>query len=141
MGKAIHRQIEILLVQDKPRDVKILRECLQTVSFPCCMAVVSDMESALAFLQRHTPYTGAPRPDLVLLDSYLPKQSGWEALAWMRARPLFTDIPIVMLTRLFSQFDEERIEQLQPTRCLLKPRGSEDLLRVGKAIEKVISYG
>jgi CheY-like chemotaxis protein len=115
-----------------------LGECLRNVTFPYHLSTVRTGEEALAFLQRHAPYTEAPRPALVLLNSHLPKQSGWGILAWMRARPFFTSIPVVILTRIFSPFDEERIEQLQPTRCLLKPRDPEDYLRVGQALERVI---
>ena len=132
-------RIEMLLVEDNPPDVKLLEECLREAKFPYHLSVVNDGEAALAFLQRHAPYTEAPRPALMLLDIHLPKQSGWEVLAWVRATPSLTSIPVVILTGVFSPFDEERIEQLQPTRCLVKPREMEDFLRVGQAIEKVIS--
>ena len=137
--KPIYRQREILLVEDKPRDVKLLQECLRNVPFPYYLRTVSDDEAARAFLQRHAPYRAAPRPDLILLDSQLAKHSGWDVLAWLRAQPFLTSIPVVMLKGIFSLLDEERIEQLQPTRCLVKPKESADLLRVGQAIGTVIS--
>ena len=133
-----YEQIEILLVEDNPSDITLLRECLRHVSFPYDLNTVRDGETALAFLQRQAPYRAAPRPDLILLESHLPKQSGWDVLAWLRTQPFLTRIPVVMLTGIFSLLDEERIEQLQPTRCLLKPREPRDYRRVGAAIEGVI---
>ena len=139
MMEPAERRIEILLVEDNPVDAKVLESCLRKRTFPYRLSVVNTGEAALAFLQRHAPYTTAPRPDLILLDIYLPQKSGWDVLAWVRATSALRSIPVVMLTGIFSLLDEERIEQLQPTRCLLKPREPEDYLRVGQAIERVIS--
>jgi len=138
MMEPAERRIEILLVEDNSVDAKVLERCLRNVTFPYHVSTVGDGEAALAFLQRHAPYRAAPRPDLLLLESQLPKHSGWDVLAWLRAQPSLTRIPVVMLTGIFSLVDEERIEQLQPTRCLLKPRDPEDYLRVGAAIEGVL---
>jgi len=138
MMEPAERRIEILLVEDNSVDAKVLERCLRDVTFPYHLSTVGDGEAALAFLQRHAPYRAAPRPDLILLESQLPKHSGWDVLAWLRAQPFLTRIPVVMLTGIFSLLDEERIEQLQPTRCLLKPREPRDYRRVGAAIEGVL---
>jgi two-component system, chemotaxis family, response regulator Rcp1 len=52
-----------------------------------------DGEAALAFLRREAPYEDAPRPDLVLLDLNLPRKSGHEVLAELRADPSCTPSP------------------------------------------------
>lgn len=129
---------EILLVEDNPPDVKLLEECLREVTFSYHLSTVRSGEDAIAFLQRQAPYARAPRPDLILLDIHLPQKSGWDVLAWVRTQPPLSRIPVVMMTGVFSPLDEERIDQLQPTRCLLKPREPEDYLRVGRALEGVI---
>jgi two-component system response regulator len=92
------RQIELLLVEDNPADVKLLQKCLHNVTVPYHLSVVSDGEAALAFLARHAPYTRAPSPALLLLDIHLPKKSGWDVLAWVRAQPSLRSLPVVMLT-------------------------------------------
>jgi CheY-like chemotaxis protein len=132
------RQIELLLVEDNPADVKLLQRCLRHVTVPYHLSVVSDGEAALAFLEHQAPYTLAPSPALLLLDIHLPKKSGWDVLAWVRAQSSLSSLPVVMLTGIFSPYDEERIDRLQPTRCLLKPREPEDYLRVGAAIAGII---
>jgi len=132
-------RIEILLVEDNPPDVKLLEECLREVTFSYHLHTVRSGEDAIAFLQRQAPYARAPKPHLILLDIHLPQKSGWDVLAWVRAHPPLSGIPVVMMTGVFSPLDEERVDQLRPTRCLLKPREREDYLRVGKAVENVIS--
>ena len=139
MREPTEQRIEILLVEDNPADMKLLQVCLNDITLPYHLHTVISGEAALAFLQRQAPYTGAPRPDLILLDIHLPKKSGWDVLAWVRAQPSLSGLPVVMLTGVFSPFDEERVDQLQPTRCLLKPREPGDYPRVGKAIEGVMS--
>jgi two-component system, chemotaxis family, response regulator Rcp1 len=138
MMEPAERRIEILLVEDNSVDTKVLERCLRNVTFPYDLSTISDGAAAIAFLERQAPYTRAPRPDLLLLDIHLPKKSGWDVLAWVRAQSALSHIPVVMLTGIFSLLDEERIGRLQPTRCLLKPRDPEDYLRVGAAIEGVL---
>ena len=72
-------QIEILLAEDDPGDIKLLQECLDDVKFPYHLSIASDGEAVLAFLARQAPYTEAPTPGLILLDIYLP-QKGVSAL-------------------------------------------------------------
>jgi two-component system, chemotaxis family, response regulator Rcp1 len=126
-------QIEILLAEDDPGDIKLLQECLDDVKFPYHLSIASDGEAALAFLARQAPYTEAPTPGLILLDIYLPQKSGWEVLEWVKATPSLSNIPVVMLTGTLSPFDEKERDCLQPTRCLLKPttvKGYRDLAKV-----------
>jgi CheY-like chemotaxis protein len=125
-------------VEDNPADAKLLTECLREVTFSYHLSLVTDGAAALAFLMRQAPYTKALTPNLILLDIRLPHKSGWDVLAGVRATPSLTHIPVVMLTGIFSPYDEEQIDQLQPTRCLVKPRNLEDCSRVGKVIETVI---
>jgi two-component system, chemotaxis family, response regulator Rcp1 len=132
------RQVEIFLVEDNPIDVQILHRCLRHVTFPYHLSVVNDAEAALAFLQRHAPYTAAPTPDLILLDIYLLGKSGWDILQWLKATPALATLPVVMLTGVLSSLDAQLRDCLQPTLCLEKPitvEGARDLTAI---LEEVI---
>jgi CheY-like chemotaxis protein len=129
---------EILLVEDNPPDVKLVEEGLRHVTVPYHLSVLSDGAAALAFLGRQAPYLLAPRPDLLLLDIHLPQQSGWDVLAWVRAQPTLAGVPVVMLTGIFSPYDEEQSARLQPTRCLVKPSEVGELLRLGHALAGIM---
>src|SRR5215510_12208847 len=67
------RQRALLLVDDNHGDARLLAECLRTLPFPHSLSIITDGDSALAFLQRRAPYAAAPTPDLVLLDIHPPK--------------------------------------------------------------------
>ncbi len=63
----IYEPIEILLVEDNPGDVRLTQEVLRDDKVRNNMRVAKDGVEAVAFLRR----TGAPRPDIILLDPNL----------------------------------------------------------------------
>src|SRR5512143_2370308 len=89
---------DILLVEDNPDDIALTLEAFRVCDQPYRLHVVEDGVEALAFLRRQNGYGEAPRPDLVLLDLNLPKISGYEVLAAIRADRNLCTIPVVVLT-------------------------------------------
>ena len=64
------RAIDVLLIEDDPRDELITREAFEHNKIKNNLHVAHDGEEGLDFLYRRGKYEGAPRPDLVL--AYLP---------------------------------------------------------------------
>lgn len=89
--------LDILLVDDDPADVLIIREALESAA-EHAVHVVEDGLQALAYLRREGPFSGASRPDLVLLDLNLPRKSGQEVLAEVKADPDLRVIPVVIVS-------------------------------------------
>jgi CheY-like chemotaxis protein len=99
------RRVRVLLVEDNPGDVDLIRDSLEEVAPHLDIAVVGDGAQALEYLM---PRSGAPsesagagakpRPDLVLLDLNLPKVSGHEVLAELRRTFELRTLPIVVVT-------------------------------------------
>ena len=88
-------QIEILLVEDNPGDVRLMEEAFKEGSVTSHLNVVGNGEEALAFLRKQEQFTAAPRPDLVILDLNLPRKDGREVLAESKADPDLKRIPVV----------------------------------------------
>src|SRR5262249_53076321 len=101
------KQAEIFLGEDNPGDMRLLHRSVRHTTLPDHLSVVNDAEAALAFLQRHAPYTEAPTPDLILLDIYLLGKSGWDILQWLKATPALAPLPVVMLTGALSSLDAQ----------------------------------
>ena len=90
--------VVILMVEDNPTDVLIAREGLLDAKMPNTLHVADDGIEALEFLRQRGRYTGAPRPDLILLDLNMPRKNGQELLAEIKADEHLKGIPVIILT-------------------------------------------
>ena len=86
--------IVVMLVEDDPGDVVLVREAFAQRKLINELRVVSDGVEALEALRDESQ----PLPDLVLLDLNLPRKDGREVLAEIRADPRMTALPVVILT-------------------------------------------
>jgi two-component system response regulator len=100
--------VEILLVEDDPRDVELTKHALKKENLCNNIHVVADGEEALDFLFGRGMYShrqNGPNPYLVLLDLHLPKVDGLEVLREMKKQPRTRVIPVVVLTSSREQRD------------------------------------
>lgn len=78
----------------------------------------------------------APRPDLILLDVTMPAMDGYEVLRHLRANPDTHEIPVIFVTAMNSDGDEERGLLLGAVDYVTKPiRPAILLARVGAHLE------
>lgn len=127
--------IEVLLVEDDPGDVLMTQEAFEEHKVRNRLNVVSDGAEALAYLRQEGEYTGASRPDLILLDLNLPKRDGREVLAEVKNDPELSQIPVVVLTT--SQADEDivRSYRLHANAYVTKPVDFERFIAVVRQID------
>ena len=115
----------ILLVDDEPRIVQLVRDYLEHGGFT--VLVASDGPSAL-----RTARTG--RPDLVVLDLGLP---GIDGLDVARALRRDSEVPIIMLTARTEESDKLVGLELGADDYLTKPFSPKELLaRVRRAMRR-----
>ena len=129
------KEIEILMVEDNPGDVRLAQEALKDAKVANRMYMVPDGVEAMAFLRRQGKYTDAVRPDLILLDLNLPKKDGREVLAEIKKDPSLRRIPVVILTVSKSEEDIIRTYDLHANCYIAKPVDLDKFLEVVKAIE------
>lgn len=94
-------EIEVLLVEDDPKDVQMTVRELQSGNPRMRIEVARDGEEALDFLFCRGAFSGRSPgnpPKLVLLDLKLPKVDGIHVLREIKARPETRAIPVVALT-------------------------------------------
>ena len=129
------RNIEILLVEDNPGDVRLTQEAFKEGQIRNNLSVVKDGAAALDFLHRRSQYNNAPTPDLILLDLNLPKKNGHEVLEGIKNNLALKAIPVVILTSSDADVDILKAYNLNANCYIKKPVHLEQLLRVVKAID------
>jgi two-component system, chemotaxis family, response regulator Rcp1 len=127
--------VEILLVEDNPGDVRLTREALKEGKVRNRLNVVMDGDAALAYLRREGDYASATRPDLILLDLNLPKKDGREVLAEIKKDPSLRRIPVVILTTSSAEKDVLQTYDLQANCYITKPVQLGEFLSVVKSID------
>ncbi len=71
---------------------------------------------------------------LMLLDLKLPRKSGMEVLAWLRAQPALRRLRVVVLTSSKESGDINRAYELGANSYLVKPVTFDALLEMVKAL-------
>jgi CheY-like chemotaxis protein len=127
--------IEILLVEDNPGDVELTTLAFEESRLQVHLNVVEDGIAAMEFLYRKSAYAKAPYPDLVVLDLNLPKKSGHEVLAEIKANEHFRRIPVVILTTSLAEEDILRAYNLYANCYIKKPVGFSQFMEVVHSIE------
>ena len=115
------QRLELLLVEDNPGDVRLIREAFSAVNKSIRLHLVSDGVEAMAFLRRDGTHADAPRPDFILLDLNLPKMDGREVLAQIKQDKDLKMIPTVVLSSSELEADVLISYQLQANCYLRKP--------------------
>ncbi len=128
------RPLEILLVEDNPGDVELVREALGEEDIPHAVNVVGDGVEALSYLRGEGQYAGALLPDFVLLDLKLPKKGGLEVLAEMKADEILRRIPVIVLSSSDAPDDVLRAYDLQASCYVTKPSDLDEFERVMQTV-------
>ena len=79
----------VLVADDNPDNVTLLREALEAADYTVVVAYDGD-EALLKVAEAN--------PDLIILDVMMPGKDGFETLAQLRSEPATRDIPVVILT-------------------------------------------
>jgi len=96
------RQVQLLVVDDDPQVVDLVRQLLEDEPYKVRSA--SDGQEALETISWH-------RPDIILLDLLMPRLDGFGMLEQLRQTPQYSDIPVIILTAKTLAPDE--LAQLQ----------------------------
>jgi CheY-like chemotaxis protein len=113
--------IQILLVEDNPGDVRLTIEALRGAKVANELRVLGDGESALEYLHRRGEYADAVRPDIILLDLNLPRLEGREVLARIKSDPDLATIPTIVLTSSSADIDVQQSYELHANCFVSKP--------------------
>ncbi|MFP4207934.1 MAG: response regulator [Wenzhouxiangella sp.] len=117
---------KLLLVEDDPQDELLTLRALKKAGVGNTIDVVRDGQQAVDYLFGEGEFAdraGQPLPAVVLLDIGLPRLSGLDVLARLRANPRTRLLPVVMLTSSDEPQDRLRSYQSGANSYVRKPVG------------------
>jgi chemotaxis family two-component system response regulator Rcp1 len=127
----------ILLAEDNPADVFLVRQALKGSGVPYNLRVLSDGEEAISFIDGLDNNSAIGCPDLLLLDMHLPKRDGDEILQRLRASGRCSRTPVVILTS--SDFPRNLEEAPQhATSYFRKPSDLHDFMNLGEVVKNIV---
>lgn len=133
------KPLPILYAEDEEDDVFLLRRAFQSAAVSNPLVVVSDGASATDYLSGVGPYADRaahPLPCIALLDVKLPGKSGLDVLTWIRTKPVFSFLPVIMLSSSIEDADVHRSYVGGANGYLVKPGRPDELLALVKAFRE-----
>jgi len=116
--------VEILLVEDNPRDAELTIRALKKKNLANNLHHVEDGVEALDYLFGRGKYSGRDineTPKVVLLDLKLPRINGLEVLRAIKSDERTQSIPVVVVTSSVEDPDVKTAYQLGANSYVLKP--------------------
>jgi len=126
--------VRVLLVEDNPGDVRLIREAMREACFQNPLQVARTGEEALGILRESSE--GSTSIDLVLLDLNLPGLSGLEVLQEIKSNPALSRTPVVVLTSSQAEDDISRAYSLHANCYITKPVDLDGFLNIVQSIEQ-----
>lgn len=137
----------LLLVEDDPNDVELIRLALETRGLATPMDVVSDGEAALNYLFGDAPgdslddsspsLVARPLPRFVLLDLKLPRINGIQLLQRLRSHPRTRRLVIVVMSSSQEDSDLNACYDLGVNSYIVKP---QDFRQFSDVIQQISHY-
>lgn len=127
--------IDVLLVEDNPGDVRLVQEAFDAVDRETRLRVATDGVEALEMLSRRRDSNTESLPDLVLLDLNLPRMDGNEVLEAIRHDPAISHLPVLILSSSAASDDVRRSYEGFANAYLTKPIDPEEFVTLIQSIE------
>ena len=128
----------IILAEDNPGDVMLVREALREHNVHCDLQVISDGHEVLKFIDRLDADNKIPCPELMLLDLSLPKYNGREILKHLRASERCSRTPVIVLTSSDWSGDRESVDMNAATHYFRKTCSLDQFMQLGGIVKGAI---
>jgi CheY-like chemotaxis protein len=127
----------ILLVEDDPNDVWLVKHAFQSAGISNPLRIVNDGQEAVDYLQGQGHFgdrSAFPLPKLVLLDLKMPRLNGFDVIGWMRRHYPWKLTPIIILSSSALPQDVNRAYELGANAYMVKPADFRALERLFRTI-------
>ena len=138
-----HPRPVILLVDDNPHDVVLIRLAFRRVGIIDTIHLVKDGVEAMRYIRGEGAYADRhqfPVPTLVLLDLKMPQTSGFDVLRWLREQPELSNVVVVVMSGSKNDSDIERAYKLGANSYLVKPTRFEDMVKMMESLKDYTAW-
>src|ERR1051325_2897000 len=97
----------------------------------CRLSIARDGQEAIDYLEAHLldpAQKEAHLPSVVLLDLNMPRVNGFEVLTWVKSKPEFSKLPVIIFSTSDLQSDVDRAFALGASDYIVKPTETQDLV-------------
>lgn len=119
----------ILLAEDNPADVWLIREALKRQAIACCIDNYATAADAIEAVLR-CGAENAPIPDLILVDVNLPAGHGSEVLEAAASNPQLAEVPKAVLSSYMRPQEQAKMRALGALCFIPKPAPLHEFLQV-----------
>jgi CheY-like chemotaxis protein len=134
----LHMRPRIMLAEDNPGDVFLVRRALEMHELDVDLVVVHDGQSALGLVEKGDLEESSRRPDLIMLDLNLPRATGSRVLERIRQSPRFARIPVVVVTSSDSASDRRAATLLGAAHYFQKPCDLAGFMQLGGIVRTLL---
>ena len=129
---------DVLLVEDDPHDVRLLREAFETTerNRETRLHAATSGTDAVTFLTRSVESDSVSAPNLVVLNPKLPGRGGLEVLETITDDPRLRRLPVVILTGSDDADDIARCYEARANAYLTKPSNLDEFVSLVETIER-----
>jgi CheY-like chemotaxis protein len=129
--------LDILLVDDNPIDLAFFGRAVSKTGLGVRLQTLTAGQQAIDYLNGKGEYSNRskyPWPDVIIMDSKMPEMNAFDFLAWRKASPLISSIPVIVFSGSNEPHDIKQIFQLGGNKHIVKPGGLEDWEKVVRDI-------
>lgn len=126
----------VLVVEDNPSDVYLLRLAFEQAGLRCDFTAFEDGAAAIAYIHQ-TAAESIPY-DLIILDLNLPRRSGMQVLKELRAHPAFSPVTVAILSSSSSPREQAAIQEFNNVHFFTKPPTLDEFLGLGSELRKLL---
>ena len=129
----------VLAAEDEETDAYILRYAFEQAGVPNPLTIVSDGQAVVNYLTGAAAYSDRvthPVPALLTLDLKMPRMNGVNVLAWLRDRPEFRDLPVIVISSSSDEADISEARSLGARDYFVKPHLLDDFVEIARTIQR-----
>ena len=129
----------ILVAEDNPADVLLLREAFREAALACSIVLVTDGEQAIEFIEALDRGATNSRVDIALFDMHLPKRDGVEILRRLRATKFNAQTPVVVMTSSDAPDDYQNAGNPTTLHYFRKPMTLSGFMQLGLIVSDILA--